>query len=47
MISTSPALMACAPIMMAFIPDEQTLLMVVHGTWLPIPAAIAACRAGA
>ena len=32
---------------MAFIPEEQTLLIVVQGTWFPIPAKMVACRAGA
>lgn len=33
--------------MIVFIPDEQTLLTVVHGTPLSTPPLIEACRAGA
>ena len=46
-ISLSPVFILCAPIMMAFIPEEQTLFTVVQGTSFGIPAASAACRAGA
>ena len=47
MISASPAFILWAAIITAFIPEEQTLLMVVHGTLELIPAYIAACLAGA
>src|SRR5688572_18931781 len=38
--------MDCAANMIDFMPDEQTLLMVVQGTELGRPAPSAACRAG-
>ncbi|CAI8402472.1 MAG: Uncharacterised protein [Cryomorphaceae bacterium] len=40
--SASPALMLCAAIMIAFIPEEHTLLMVVAGTFEEMPANMAA-----
>ena len=46
-ISASPAIIACAPCITAFIPEAHTLLTVVHGTLSGKPANLAACRAGA
>src|SRR5579885_370793 len=42
-----PALIRSWPNMIAFMPKQQTLLMVVQPTELGIPAAREACRAGA
>lgn len=39
--------MDCAPKVIDFNPEEQTLLIVVQGTSTPSPARTAACRAGA
>ena len=39
--------MDCAAIIIDFIPEEHTLLIVVQGTFCEIPANIAACLAGA
>ena len=47
MTSASPARMADAPIITAFSPEPQTLLMVVALTPSGSPALSAACRAGA
>ncbi len=47
MISACPSAMVCAPKMMAFIPEEHTLLTVVHGTLSGSPAPREACLAGA
>ena len=46
-MSTSPSAMALAAKWMAFIPEEHTLLTVVQGTVSGMPAAMAACLAGA
>ena len=43
----SPTAIDCAAIEILFIPDEQTLLIVVQGTFFGTPAKIAACLAGA
>ena len=45
--SACPSAMAWAPSATAFIPEAQTLLMVLHATVLGNPAPSAACRAGA
>ena len=37
-ISASPKAIACAACMILFIPEEHTLLIVVHGTVFGIPA---------
>src|SRR5579883_153448 len=42
-----PALIRSWPNMIAFMPEPQTLLMVVHPTAVGMPAAREACRAGA
>ncbi|MNE77229.1 hypothetical protein D3C80_1735280 [compost metagenome] len=47
MISASPLMIACAPIITAFIPEAQTLLTVVVITEFGNPAKSAAWRAGA
>ena len=43
-ISLSPLIMVCAPIIIDFIPEEHTLLIVVHGVFSDKPASIAACQ---
>ena len=45
--SPSPARMACAASIIAFIPEPQTLFIVVQGIDAGTPAPSAACRAGA
>ena len=45
--SASPMAMACAAMLMDFMPEEHTLFIVVQGTTSGIPAIKAACRAGA
>ena len=45
--SASPKAIVWAANIIDFIPEEQTLLTVVHGTESGIPANIAACLAGA
>lgn len=42
-----PRASVCEPIIMVFIPDEQTLLMVVQTVLVGSPPKMAACRAGA
>ena len=39
--------MDCAPYTTLFNPDEHTLLIVVQGTFTPIPPLMEACLAGA
>ncbi len=46
-MDASPDFIICAAITIDFNPEAQTLLMVVQGTVLGIPANMAACRAGA
>ncbi len=46
-ISASPKAIAWAPCITAFIPEAQTLFIVVQGTVFGIPAKMAACLAGA
>ncbi len=45
-MSNSPARMSWAASAIASRPDRHTLLMVIDGTVIGIPAATAACRAG-
>ena len=45
-ISNSPARISCAASAIASRPDRHTLLMVIAGTVIGMPAATAACRAG-
>ena len=45
-MSNSPAPMSCAASAMASRPDRQTLLIVIDGTLIGMPAATAACRDG-
>ncbi len=44
--SNSPALISCAASAIASSPDRHTLLIVIDGTLIGIPAATAACRDG-
>ena len=44
--SNSPARMSCAASAIASSPDRHTLLIVIDGTDIGMPAATAACRAG-
>ena len=44
--SNSPARISCAASAMASSPDRHTLLTVMDGTVIGMPAATAACRAG-
>ena len=46
-ISASPALIAWTPSIIDFIPEAQTLLIVVQGTLFGIPEFKATCLAGA
>ena len=46
-MSHSPARISWSARATAFRPDKHTLLMVRDGTFIPIPARTAACRAGA
>lgn len=46
-MSFSPSMMLCAPNDTDFSPLAHTLLMVVAGTWSPMPANFDACLAGA
>lgn len=45
--SACPKAIDCEPNTIDFIPEEQTLLMVVQGTLISIPPFSEACRAGA
>lgn len=42
-----PSASVCDPIIIDFMPDEHTLLMVVHTVLVGSPPKMAACRAGA